>query len=66
MCRVRDEKGLSILLISHNMPEVYAVADRVSVLRLGRRVLTCPTNELSTERLLSAMAGLDQLRPEAA
>jgi ABC-type sugar transport system ATPase subunit len=66
MCRVRDEKGLSILLISHNMPEVFAVADRVTIMRLGQRALTCPIGELTTERLLAVMAGLDHLRPEDA
>jgi ABC-type sugar transport system ATPase subunit len=62
MRRVRDEKGISILLISHNMPEVFAVADRVTIMRLGRSALTCPVGELTTERLLAVMAGLDELR----
>src|SRR5216683_1235232 len=35
--RVRD-RGISVILISHNMPEVLAVADRIEVLRMGRRV----------------------------
>src|SRR5215218_5228052 len=35
--RVR-EQGLSVVLISHNMPEVFEVADRIEVLRLGERV----------------------------
>jgi len=64
MRRVRDERGLSILLISHNMPEVFAVADRVTIMRLGTSALTCPVGELSTERLLAVMAGLDHLPPE--
>ena len=37
MRRVRD-RGISVVMISHNMPEVLAVADRIEVLRLGRRV----------------------------
>ena len=32
--RVR-EQGLAVVLISHNMPEVFEVADRIEVLRLG-------------------------------
>jgi ABC-type sugar transport system ATPase subunit len=55
--RVRDEQGLSILLITHNLPDVFAVADRVTVLRLGERVLTCPTSEVSTESLFEAITG---------
>lgn len=35
--RTRD-RGLSVVLISHNMPTVFAVADRIHVQRLGRRV----------------------------
>ena len=35
--RVRDS-GLAVVLISHNMPDVLKVADRIEVLRLGRRV----------------------------
>ena len=62
MRKVREEKGLTILLISHNMPEVFAVADRVTIMRLGRSALTCPIGELTTERLLAVMAGLDHMR----
>jgi fructose transport system ATP-binding protein len=32
------ERGLSVILISHNMPHVWQVADRIHVQRLGRRV----------------------------
>ena len=35
--RVR-ERGVSVVLISHNLPEVFEVADRIEVLRLGERV----------------------------
>ncbi len=39
--RIRD-RGVAAVLISHNMPQVLAVADRIEVLRLGRRVATFP------------------------
>src|SRR5205814_8747631 len=35
--KVRD-KGIAVVLISHNMPEVLSVSDRIEVLRLGKRV----------------------------
>ena len=35
--QVRD-RGLPVILISHNMPQVFEVADRVHIQRLGRRV----------------------------
>lgn len=54
--RVRD-RGISVVLISHNMPEVLAVADRIEVLRLGRRVARYNASETSVEQLVGAMTG---------
>ena len=54
--RVR-ETGLSVVLISHNMPEVMEVSDRVEVLRLGERVARFTTSETSMEQLVGAMTG---------
>jgi simple sugar transport system ATP-binding protein len=56
MRRVRDQ-GVTVVLISHNMPEVLAVADRIEVLRLGRRVARFVASETSIEELVSAMTG---------
>lgn len=56
--RARDDKGLSVILISHNMPEVMRVADRITVLRLGRRVVTLEAAEASAELLIAAMTGV--------
>ena len=54
--RVRDH-GLSVVLISHNMPDVLAVSDRVEVLRLGERVAQFNTSEVKMETLVGAMTG---------
>jgi simple sugar transport system ATP-binding protein len=54
--RVRD-RGIAVVLISHNMPEVRSVSDRVEVLRLGRRVARFTTREVSIEDLVGAMTG---------
>jgi simple sugar transport system ATP-binding protein len=54
--RVRDT-GLSVVLISHNMPEVMEVSDRVEVLRLGERVAQFKTADTSMEDLVAAMTG---------
>jgi simple sugar transport system ATP-binding protein len=54
--RVRD-RGVSVVLISHNMPEVPAVADRVEVLRMGRRVAVYNAAQTSVEELVGAMTG---------
>lgn len=54
--RVRD-RGVATVLISHNMPEVLAVADRIEVLRLGRRVARFRAARTSVEELVAAMTG---------
>jgi simple sugar transport system ATP-binding protein len=54
--RVRD-RGLAVVLISHNMPEVMEVADRVEVLRLGERVARFTTADTTMEDLVGAMTG---------
>jgi simple sugar transport system ATP-binding protein len=54
--RVRDQ-GISVVLISHNMPEVFEVADRIEVLRLGERVARLRPREVSMEDVVSAMTG---------
>jgi simple sugar transport system ATP-binding protein len=54
--RVR-EHGLSVVLISHNMPEVFEVADRIEVLRLGERVASLRSKDVSMEDVVAAMTG---------
>jgi simple sugar transport system ATP-binding protein len=54
--RVRDE-GIAVVLISHNMPEVLSVADRIEVLRLGTRVARFTAPDTRLEDLVAAMTG---------
>lgn len=54
--RVADS-GVAVLLISHNMPEVLEVADRIVVLRLGQSVAEIPRAEATMEVLVGAMTG---------
>lgn len=54
--RVRD-KGVAVVLITHSMPHVIEVADRVQVLRLGTRVATFQASQTNTEELVGAMTG---------
>jgi ribose transport system ATP-binding protein len=56
MRQLRD-RGLSILFISHHLEEVFKVADRVTVLRDGRNVLTCETRELDRDSLAELIVG---------
>jgi simple sugar transport system ATP-binding protein len=53
---VRD-RGLGVVFISHSMPAVMEVADRVEVMRLGHRVATYRTKDTSMEQLVGAMTG---------
>jgi simple sugar transport system ATP-binding protein len=62
--RVRDT-GLSVVLISHNMPDVLAVSDRVEVLRLGERVAQFKTSDTTMETLVGAMTGAVNQREPA-
>jgi simple sugar transport system ATP-binding protein len=54
--RVRDS-GRSVVLISHNLPDVLAVSDRIEVLRLGRRVARFVTAQATSEEVVAAMTG---------
>jgi simple sugar transport system ATP-binding protein len=54
--RVRD-KGIAVVLISHSMPEVLEVADRIQVMRLGTRVATFAAAGTTVEQLVGAMTG---------
>jgi len=49
--------GVAIIFTSHRIDEVVALADRVTVLRDGRRVLTAPIEDLSSNAIISAMVG---------
>jgi simple sugar transport system ATP-binding protein len=54
--RIR-ESGKSVVLISHNLPQVFQVADRIQVLRLGRRVATFRAGEVTMDGVVRAMTG---------
>ena len=54
--RVADQ-GVAVVLISHNMPEVLQVSDRVQVLRLGKRVAEYRAADVDVEMLVGAMTG---------
>jgi simple sugar transport system ATP-binding protein len=53
---VRDA-GISVVFISHNLPQVLEVADRIEVLRLGRRVARLSSSEASLDDVVAAMTG---------
>ncbi len=59
--RVRD-RGLPVVLISHDMPHVFEVADRIHVQRLGRRAAVLNPQRISMSDTVALMTGA--LRPD--
>lgn len=59
--RVRDQ-GLPVVLISHNMPHVFEIADRIHVARLGRRAAVLDPRKISMSDTVAVMTGA--MRPE--
>ena len=58
MRRLRDQ-GVAILFVSHFLDQVYAISDRITVLRNGRFVGEYLTRELDRSQLISPMIGKD-------
>ena len=54
--RVRD-KGLPVILISHNMPHVFEIADRIHVARLGKRAAILNPKKISMSDTVAVMTG---------
>jgi simple sugar transport system ATP-binding protein len=51
------ETGHAVVLISHRMPDVFTVSDRVAVLRRGRKVADKPIDETSPEEVTALITG---------
>ncbi len=49
------QQGLAVLVISHNLNDVFEVADRIAVLYLGRMVVQAPASELDRQRVVEYM-----------
>jgi D-xylose transport system ATP-binding protein len=56
--RLKD-RGLGVVVISHNLADVFAVADRITVLRLGRNGGDFAVADTSQEAVVAAITGLD-------
>ena len=51
--------GVAVIYVSHRMPEIAAVSDRVTVLKDGRKVATDATSAMPPDRLVRLMVGRD-------
>ena len=56
MRKLRDE-GMAIIFVSHFLDQIYAVTDRITVLRNGRLIGEYPTSQLSRQDLIARMMG---------
>jgi ribose transport system ATP-binding protein len=57
--QLAHEHRVAVVYITHRIDEVFRIADRVTVLRDGRHVVTAPTGQLSRPALITAMVGRD-------
>jgi D-xylose transport system ATP-binding protein len=53
------EQGLGVVVISHNMVDVFEVADRIVVLRLGQRVATFDVQNTTSNQVIGAITGAE-------
>ena len=56
--KAAKERGLGVIFISHTLPHVLQVTDRIVVLRLGKIVADAPTSTFDAESLLGTITGL--------
>ena len=61
------KNGVGIVYVSHRMPEIFALADRVTVLRDGSLIGTCDIDKVNEESLVTMMVGrsVDRLFPNS-
>ncbi|HEU5346871.1 MAG TPA: ATP-binding cassette domain-containing protein [Ktedonobacterales bacterium] len=53
------EQGLAVVVISHNLADVFEVVDRVIVMRLGRRIATFDIHTTTPEQVVAAITGAE-------
>ena len=57
LIRKLREQGVPVILITHNLQDIFAVSDRLIVMRRGRKVTEKRTADTSTEELVHYMVG---------
>lgn len=57
-------EGVAVIYVSHKLDEVFAVADRITILRDGHHILTDQASELTEQKVISAMVGRVLLHTE--
>ncbi|MEO7999951.1 MAG: sugar ABC transporter ATP-binding protein [Gemmatimonadaceae bacterium] len=66
LIRTLKARGVTLLYVSHRMPEIFALCDSITVLRDGQHVITCPISDVDEATLVQHMIGrkLEQMYPE--
>lgn len=62
--KAAKERGLGVIFISHTLPHVLQVTDRIVVLRLGKVVADAPTSTFDAQSLLGTITGLIENKAE--
>ncbi len=62
LVRTLRERGIPVILISHNMQDVFAVADRVIVMRRGRKAGERMIKETNDKEIVGLMIGAEELK----
>jgi simple sugar transport system ATP-binding protein len=57
LCRTLRDRGVPVIIISHNLRDVFAVADRIVVLRRARKVAELIAEETDTDEVVALMTG---------
>ena len=57
LIRTLRDQGVPVILISHTLPDVFAVTDRVIIMHRGRKVAERPTPETNTQEIVEYMIG---------
>jgi ABC-type sugar transport system ATPase subunit len=59
LVRTLAEQGVPVIIISHNMQDVFAVADRIMILRRGKKVAERIAEETTPDEIVSLMVGAE-------
>lgn len=56
--KLREERGISIIMISHRLPEIFSIADRIMVLRAGEKIGERYKEETTLDEIIKMMLGI--------
>jgi ribose transport system ATP-binding protein len=64
LTRALAARGVGVVYVSHKLGEVFGVADRITVFRDGRHILTAPRSDLTEDQVVTAMVGRELVHTE--